>query len=68
MLGVINRNFKYMAIDTFVMLYKAMVRPHLEYTNLVWYPYRKEEINKLEKVQRRATKMVPSLKQLSSID
>ena len=61
-LGVINRNFKYMPIDTFVMLYKAMVRPHLEYANLVWYPYRKEEINKLERVQRRATKLVSSLK------
>ena len=45
-----------------------MVRPHLEYANLVWYPYRKEEINKLERVQRRATKLVFSLKKLSYED
>ena len=59
-LGVIN-----MAMDAFVMLYKSMVRPHLEYANLVWNPYRKEEINKLESVQRKATKLVFSLKKLS---
>jgi hypothetical protein len=64
-LGVINRNFKYMERNTFIMLYKSMVRPHLEYANLVWHPYRKDEINKLEKVQRRATKLVSSLKTLS---
>ena len=47
------------------MLYKSMVRPHLEYTNLVWHPYRKEDTNKLEKMQRRATKLVSALKTLS---
>jgi hypothetical protein len=64
-LGIINRNFKYMEKNTFILLYKSMVRPHLEYANLVWSPYRKEEINKLERVQRRATKLVCSLKKLS---
>ena len=64
-MGVINRNFKYMKKNTFILLYKSMVRPHLEYANLVWHPYRKEDINKLEKVQRRATKLVPSLRMLS---
>jgi len=64
-LGIINRNFKYMEKNTFILLYKSMVRPHLEFANLVWSPYRKEEINKLERVQRRATKLVCSLKKLS---
>lgn len=67
-LGVINRNFKYMDIQTFIMLYKSMVRPHLEYANLVWFPYKKELIRKIERVQRRATKLIPSIKNLSYED
>jgi hypothetical protein len=42
-----------------------MVRSHLEYANLVWFPYKKEDIRNLEKVQRRATKLIPSLRKLS---
>ena len=63
-LGVIKRTFDYMDEETFKALYKTMVRPHLEYANSVWCPYLKRDINKLEKVQRRATKIVPSLREL----
>jgi len=42
---------------TFIMLYKAMVRPHVEYATLVWSPYKKGDIEAVEKVQKRATKI-----------
>ena len=64
-LGLIYRNFKYMSSDTFVMLYKTLVRSHLEYANCVWSPYRQMDIDKIEKVQMRATRMVQQLKNLS---
>ena len=65
MLGLFNRNFKHMTIPTFVALYKSMVRSHLEFRLLLlWSPYRKEDIDALEKVQKRATKMIPALKNL----
>jgi len=63
--GLIYRNFKYMSSDTFVMLYKTLVRSHLEYDNCVWSPYRQMDIEKIEKVQMRATRMVQQLKNSS---
>lgn len=57
MLGLINLNFKHMTIPTLVALYKSMVRSHLDYCCPVWSPYRKGDIEALEKVQKRATKM-----------
>jgi len=64
MLGLINRNFKHMTIPTFVALYKSIVRSHFDYCCPVWSPYRKGDITALEKVQKRATKMIPALKNL----
>jgi len=49
-LGVIKRNFIYLDEDAFVMLYKSLVRSHLEYANSVWNPHRLGLIKDLEKV------------------
>ncbi len=40
----------------------------MEYAEVVWSPYKKKHINKLERIQRIATKMVPELKDLSYMD
>ena len=32
------------------MLYKALVRPHVEYANSIWSPYKKGDIEAIEKV------------------
>jgi ribonuclease P/MRP protein subunit RPP40 len=44
------------------------VRPHLEFAVTVWKPYLKSDIEILEKVQRRATNLVPNLKNLEYED
>ena len=48
----------------FLVLYKTFVRPHLEYSPEVWSPHLCRDIDALEKVQRRATKIVPELREL----
>ena len=37
----------------------------MEYAIAAWHPYKKKDIDIIEKVQRRATKIVPSLKHLT---
>src|SRR6266516_3714529 len=50
---------------TFLLLCKAMVLSHLEFAGSVWNPYKISQIRSLEKVQKRATKLVRSCKKLS---
>ena len=56
-LGLIKRNFIHMDKNTFIMLYKSLVKPYLEYANCVWSPYKKGDVEAIEKVQKRATKL-----------
>ena len=64
-LGLIRRTIAYKEKQLIVSLYKAIVRPRLEYCIQAWRPYCKKDIDKLERIQRRATKMIPELRDLS---
>ena len=65
MLWLIRRNITYKENKLIIHVYKAIVRPHLEYCIQAWRPYRKKDINTLESIQKRATKMIPELRDLS---
>ena len=56
-LGLIWRTIMYKEKQLTVPLYKAIVRSHLEYCIQAWRPYRKKDTDKLDRIQRRATKM-----------
>ena len=44
MLGIIRRNFKHLTLPTFILIYKSMVRSHLDYCCFVWAPYKEGDI------------------------
>ena len=62
---LIRRTISYMEKQLIVPLYKAIVRPHLEYSIQARRPYRKKDTDKLERIQRRATKIIAELRDLS---
>ncbi len=64
-LGFKNRNFSFKNKDIVLPMYISLVRPHLEYAVQFWSPHHAKDIAKLEAVQRRATKMISSLRKKS---
>jgi hypothetical protein len=63
-LASIKRTFKNVSVEAFKILYGTYIRPHLEYCAQAWCPFQIKDIEILEKVQRRATKMVRCISKL----
>ena len=65
MLKNIRVAFHYMDTNMMRKIITTMIRPKMEYAAIVWSPYKKKHVKKLERIQRMATKMVPELEELS---
>ena len=61
-LRFIARNFRYKNKELILPLYKSLVRPHLEHAVQFWSPHLRRDIDKMERIQRRATKMIPEIR------
>jgi len=64
-LGTIRRTFKTLEKDNFKILFSSLVRPIIEYGSPVWSPRKNCDNISIENVQRRATKLIPGMKDLS---
>lgn len=67
-LAIIKRNIVSRNKDVILQLYKGLVRPKLEYCVQAWRPFLKKDIENLEKIQRRATKIITECRGLSYED
>lgn len=57
-LGIIGRNLAFLDKEIMMALYLVLVRPLLEYAVQCWSPFLVKDVDNIEKVQHRATKMI----------
>ncbi|KAK4314500.1 hypothetical protein Pmani_014205 [Petrolisthes manimaculis] len=60
-LGIIKRNFTVHDKEIILPLYLSLVRPILDFGVQCWSPHLAKDIQALERIQRRATRLVPDL-------
>ena len=61
MLAFIGQDIEYKNWQVMLQLYRALVRPHLEYCVQFWLPHYQKDVDDLERVQQRFTRVVPGL-------
>ena len=65
---MIRRSFKSRDEKMMLQLYKSVVRPHVEFAISSWSPHFKKDIEAIEKIQHRFTRLLPRMKHLSYED
>ena len=65
---MLKRTFKSKGEEMWKKLYTSYVRPQLEFAIPVWNPFSERDINTLERVQRRETKVAHTLKRFNYLN
>jgi hypothetical protein len=65
MIHVVRRSIKNLTKMSLLSIHRAVVRPLVEYATVVYCPYYVGDINRIEGVQRRMTKLLPEIRELS---
>ena len=64
-MGLTRRFYEHLDAESMQLLFVALVRPHLEFGNVVWSPRLEKDKKLVEGVQRRTTKIIPGSKGLT---
>ena len=63
MIGLTRHTFHYMDEEVFRLLYNtSLMIPHMDYAECIWNPHMKVDISQLKNAPRRATILVPDLR------
>ena len=65
LLGIIRKSFMSLNSNTLPYLYEVLIRPVIEYGNTIWGPFYALDQQKIEALQRKATRLVTDVKHLS---
>ena len=68
MVAIIFNSIVSRSREILLPLYIALVRPNLEYGNVIWSPHKKKDKKFIEKVQRHFTKRIAGLSKLKYED
>ena len=61
MLAIISKSFQYKDGNILLNLYKSFIQPIVEYGTAIWRPYYVLDQQLIERIQRRATKLIHGL-------
>ena len=64
LLGLIKRKFKFKNRKIIMTLFNYLILPHLQYCVQFWSPALSKDVTRLEKIQARATKLIPEIRHL----
>ena len=67
-LGLVNKSFECKDPDIVLILCKSLVRPIVEYANVIWGPHYIPDQQKVEWIQCKATRIIPSFHGLTYND
>ena len=62
--GILLRNFETREAGPMMEMFNSYIRSRLDYCSLVWNPHRREEIDKIEGIQRNFTSKIKGLEQM----
>ena len=64
-LAILKQTYLFLNKKTFLLLYRPLIKPHLEYANVIWYPKYKYQSISVKRVQRRATNSLMKIRQMT---
>ena len=64
-IGQVSRSFSNRSPDLMIRIFKCYILPHIEYGLSVWNPYLQKDVKTLEAIQRRFTRLVSGMQNLS---
>ena len=65
LMGLIRRSYNFLDIVSFKDLFISLIRPHLGYCVMVWYPLLKKDEDLIKNILRHASKMLQQLSNLT---